>query len=176
MRHLLSLALHHDQDVVTARTARGSARADAWIRLVRADPGRDRRLGDRQERVPLRDRRQRGLRRRRGGEAAAARSSASAIKVLASRQLDDVLSGRYQSGTGMGLGIVGARRLMDDFSIQTSPAGNHGHAPEVPGAASSGHHARSAPADLGRRSRAPRPDRPDRGDPASEPGPAARAR
>jgi signal transduction histidine kinase/CheY-like chemotaxis protein len=38
-------------------------------------------------------------------------------------QLDDVLSGRYQSGTGMGLGIVGARRLMDDFSIQTSPQG-----------------------------------------------------
>ncbi|WP_395406059.1 anti-sigma regulatory factor [Pseudoduganella sp. UC29_106] len=34
--------------------------------------------------------------------------------------LDVVLSGRYQSSTGMGLGIVGARRLMDQFDIQTA--------------------------------------------------------
>jgi signal transduction histidine kinase/CheY-like chemotaxis protein len=39
------------------------------------------------------------------------------------RNLEDVLAGRYQSGTGMGMGLVGARRLMDGFSIQTSPAG-----------------------------------------------------
>ena len=32
-----------------------------------------------------------------------------------------VLSGRYQSATGMGLGILGARRLMDQFDIQTAP-------------------------------------------------------
>ena len=35
--------------------------------------------------------------------------------------LDDVLNGRYQSETGMGLGLVGARRLMDDLQINTSP-------------------------------------------------------
>ncbi|WBS04068.1 ATP-binding protein [Pseudoduganella sp. SL102] len=34
--------------------------------------------------------------------------------------LDLVLSGRYQSRTGMGMGIVGARRLMDQFDIRTS--------------------------------------------------------
>jgi signal transduction histidine kinase/CheY-like chemotaxis protein len=34
--------------------------------------------------------------------------------------LDDVLDGRYRSETGMGLGIVGARRLMDRFHIETS--------------------------------------------------------
>ncbi|HEX8605685.1 MAG TPA: histidine kinase dimerization/phospho-acceptor domain-containing protein, partial [Pseudoduganella sp.] len=34
--------------------------------------------------------------------------------------LDVVLSGRYQSPTGMGMGIVGARRLMDQFDIQTT--------------------------------------------------------
>jgi signal transduction histidine kinase/CheY-like chemotaxis protein len=35
--------------------------------------------------------------------------------------LDDVLDGRYQSRTGMGLGIVGARRLMDRFEIASEP-------------------------------------------------------
>ncbi|NEX59454.1 ATP-binding protein [Noviherbaspirillum galbum] len=33
--------------------------------------------------------------------------------------LDLILSGRYQSTTGMGLGIIGARRLMDQFDIRT---------------------------------------------------------
>ncbi|TFW20842.1 response regulator [Massilia arenosa] len=35
--------------------------------------------------------------------------------------LDLVLSGRYKSTTGMGLGILGARRLMDRCDIQTAP-------------------------------------------------------
>lgn len=35
--------------------------------------------------------------------------------------LDLVLSGRYQSQTGMGLGLVGARRLMDQFEVQSEP-------------------------------------------------------
>lgn len=35
--------------------------------------------------------------------------------------LDLILSGRYQSPTGMGLGIIGARRLMDQFNIKTVP-------------------------------------------------------
>ncbi len=35
--------------------------------------------------------------------------------------LDDILDGRYQSSTGMGLGIVGARRLMDRFEIVSRP-------------------------------------------------------
>ena len=37
--------------------------------------------------------------------------------------LQSVLDGRYHSPTGMGLGILGARRLMDDFEIQSSAAG-----------------------------------------------------
>jgi signal transduction histidine kinase len=37
--------------------------------------------------------------------------------------LDDVLSGRYKSSTGMGIGISGARRLLDRFDIRTSSAG-----------------------------------------------------
>jgi signal transduction histidine kinase len=34
--------------------------------------------------------------------------------------LEEILAGRYQSQTGMGLGIIGARKLMDDLQINTS--------------------------------------------------------
>jgi len=37
--------------------------------------------------------------------------------------LDDILAGRYQSTTGMGIGLTGARRLMDDFDVRTSSSG-----------------------------------------------------
>jgi signal transduction histidine kinase/CheY-like chemotaxis protein len=39
------------------------------------------------------------------------------------KNLQDVLEGQYRSGTGMGIGLVGARRLVDQFDIQTSGAG-----------------------------------------------------
>ncbi len=35
--------------------------------------------------------------------------------------LDDILNGRYRSQTGMGLGLIGAQRLMDDMQIHTAP-------------------------------------------------------
>src|SRR5579859_2732163 len=37
------------------------------------------------------------------------------------RNLDTILEGRYQSQTGMGLGIIGTRRLMDQFQIESAP-------------------------------------------------------
>jgi signal transduction histidine kinase len=37
--------------------------------------------------------------------------------------LDDVLAGRHTSSTGMGIGIAGAYRLMDDCAIATGPGG-----------------------------------------------------
>jgi signal transduction histidine kinase/CheY-like chemotaxis protein len=37
------------------------------------------------------------------------------------RDLNAILEGRYESQTGMGLGIVGAKRLMDQFQIESSP-------------------------------------------------------
>ena len=37
------------------------------------------------------------------------------------RDLNAILEGLYQSSTGMGLGILGARRLMDQFQIESSP-------------------------------------------------------
>jgi len=36
--------------------------------------------------------------------------------------LETILSGRYRSSTGMGLGIVGARRLMDVFQMRSAPS------------------------------------------------------
>jgi len=38
-------------------------------------------------------------------------------------QLEQVLDGTHRSQTGLGVGIVGARRLMDQFSITSDPAG-----------------------------------------------------
>ncbi len=35
--------------------------------------------------------------------------------------LEEILNGRYQSKTGMGIGLIGARRLMDDLQIHTAP-------------------------------------------------------
>jgi signal transduction histidine kinase/DNA-binding response OmpR family regulator len=35
--------------------------------------------------------------------------------------LDGVLSGARKSSTGLGIGLIGARRLMDDFDIQSKP-------------------------------------------------------
>ena len=35
--------------------------------------------------------------------------------------LQTILEGRYQSATGLGLGIIGAKRLSDGFEIQTTP-------------------------------------------------------
>jgi signal transduction histidine kinase/CheY-like chemotaxis protein len=37
--------------------------------------------------------------------------------------LDRVIAGSYRSTTGMGMGILGTKRLMDDFSIETGSAG-----------------------------------------------------
>ena len=37
--------------------------------------------------------------------------------------LEAILSGRYRSVTGMGLGITGARRLMDQCAIRSTPRG-----------------------------------------------------
>jgi signal transduction histidine kinase/CheY-like chemotaxis protein len=39
------------------------------------------------------------------------------------RDLQQILDGRYTSTTGMGLGIVGARRLMDQFEIESGKQG-----------------------------------------------------
>jgi signal transduction histidine kinase len=36
-------------------------------------------------------------------------------------RLNDVLDGRYVSSTGLGLGVIGARRLSDSFTVESAP-------------------------------------------------------
>ena len=38
-------------------------------------------------------------------------------------QLDDIWSGSYKSASGLGLGLLGAKRLVDDFEIESSTKG-----------------------------------------------------
>jgi len=35
--------------------------------------------------------------------------------------VDEILSGKYRSRTGMGVGLLGTKRLMDEFAIDSSP-------------------------------------------------------
>ena len=37
--------------------------------------------------------------------------------------LDEILEGRYVSDTGLGMGIIGTKRLMDEFAIESTPGG-----------------------------------------------------
>ena len=37
--------------------------------------------------------------------------------------LQQIFEGRYKSETGLGMGLIGTRRLMDEFNIESSPAG-----------------------------------------------------
>jgi len=66
-----------------------------------------------------------GYRYGRGARVLLART-ADALEIEASddgpgiAHLDDVLAGRYRSTTGMGQGLLGVRRLMDGFAIQSS--------------------------------------------------------
>jgi serine/threonine-protein kinase RsbT len=39
------------------------------------------------------------------------------------RNLDEVMSGEYKSKTGMGRGLLGTKRLADEFEIDTGPTG-----------------------------------------------------
>ncbi len=38
-------------------------------------------------------------------------------------KLDEIMEGRYRSETGLGMGIIGTKRLMDHFSIKSQPSG-----------------------------------------------------
>ena len=122
MRSLLSLNLHHDQDVVTARQ-----RAAQIARLLDFDSSEQTRLATAVSEIV------RNAFRYAGGGAVHfefdpdQRPQRLIVRVEDSGRgiadLDAVLSGRYQSSTGMGMGIAGARRLMDRFEIHSDQDG-----------------------------------------------------
>ena len=116
MRPLLSFNLHHDQDVVTAR--RQAAEIAALLEFDLPDQTRIA--------TAVSEIARNALRYAGGGwvEFAVtldARPQRLVIHVHDDgpgvEKLDEVLSGQYKSLTGLGRGIMGARRLMDGFSI-----------------------------------------------------------
>jgi signal transduction histidine kinase/CheY-like chemotaxis protein len=122
MRHLLSLALKHDQDVVTARQ-----RAAHVAQLLGYDTSEQTRIATAVSEIV-----RNAFRYAHDGSVAFAIDGDARPQRMVVRvedrgpgiaRLDDVMSGRYKSTTGMGIGIMGARRLMDRFTIDSSAQG-----------------------------------------------------
>jgi signal transduction histidine kinase len=122
MRHILSLPLHYEQDVVTSRQRAGQIAA-----LLGYEEADQTRIATAVSEIA-----RNAFRYARGGEVAFAvdadaRPQRFVVRVVDAGpgipRLDDILAGRYRSGTGLGKGIVGARRLVDHFDIRSSAAG-----------------------------------------------------
>jgi signal transduction histidine kinase/DNA-binding response OmpR family regulator len=122
MLQVLSLALHHDQDVVTARQ-----RAAHLAQALGFDLYEQTRIATAVSEIV-----RNAFRYATGGAVTFVIDVDSRPQRLVVRvadrgpgisRLDAVLTGRYQSSTGLGMGIQGARRIMDRFSIESSPAG-----------------------------------------------------
>ncbi len=122
MHALLSLNLHHDQDVVTARQHAAQIAA-----LLEFDPSEQTRIATAVSEIV-----RNAFRYAAGGTVefgveTTARPQRFVIRVAdrgpGIAHLEDVLNGRYRSPTGLGMGIVGARRLMDRFNIDCASSG-----------------------------------------------------
>jgi signal transduction histidine kinase/DNA-binding response OmpR family regulator len=122
MNRLLSLTLQHDQDVVTSRQ-----RAAQIAGLLGFDVSEQTRIATAVSEIV-----RNAFRYAHGGQVhfeieGDNRPQRMVVRVQDTGagipHLDDVLNGRYRSSTGMGMGIVGAQRLMDRFSIQSSREG-----------------------------------------------------
>ena len=116
---LLSMAIHYEQDVVAVRQK---------ARQVAAAVGFD---GQDQTRIAtaISELARNAFMYARGGEVEFLVEGQRAPQILVIRvsdrgpgiaDVDAVLSGRYRSQTGMGLGMAGARRLVDRFEVTSS--------------------------------------------------------
>jgi signal transduction histidine kinase/CheY-like chemotaxis protein len=119
---LLSLTLHHEQDVVTARQRAGEIAA-----LVGFETSEQTRIATAVSEIVRNAFRYTG-----SGEVdfrITGDTPPQLFVVTVSDRgsgipnLDDILAGRYRSTTGMGVGLIGVRRLMDRCQIDTSSAG-----------------------------------------------------
>jgi signal transduction histidine kinase/DNA-binding response OmpR family regulator len=119
-RALLSVALHYEQDVVVARQ-----RARQVAGLVGFDAQDQTRIATAVSEIARNAYRYAG-----GGRVEFRLEGDSTPQVLLTRVRDEgpgirdleaVLSGEYRSHTGMGIGIVGVHRLMDQVQIHTRP-------------------------------------------------------
>ena len=119
---LFDLAVRHEQDVVTARQRAGQVAA-----LLGFDQSEQTRIATAVSEVVRNAFRYAGSGRI---EYFVEGDTAPQLFAVVVRDggpgipnLEDVLSGRYRSTTGMGMGLVGARRLMDRFQIDSGPTG-----------------------------------------------------
>ena len=117
---LLTVALHYEQDVVVARQ-----RARQVAGLVGFDPQDQTRIATAVSEIARNAYRYAG-----GGKVEFRLEGESAPQVLlvdvrdegpGIKNLDTVLGGQYRSQTGMGIGIMGVHRLMDQVEIRTRP-------------------------------------------------------
>lgn len=114
------MAIRHEQDVVTARQ-----RAREIARLVGFDGQDQTRIATAVSEIV-----RNAFRYANGGKVEFAVEGASTPQLLLIRVRDKglgipdlahIMSGNYQSATGMGVGILGAHRLMDKVEIDTRP-------------------------------------------------------
>ncbi|HJQ74930.1 MAG TPA: ATP-binding protein [Gaiellaceae bacterium] len=117
---LVSLALHAERDVVLARQ-----RARQIAALLGFDRQDQTRIATAVSEIA-----RNAVTYGRGGRVEFRIEGATAPQVLVVQVADQgpgiadlatILEGRYRSSTGMGLGIVGARRLMDRFEVTSTP-------------------------------------------------------
>ena len=117
---LLTIAIRHEQDVVIARQ-----RAREIAKLVGFDGQDQTRIATAVSEIV-----RNAFRYAAGGKAEFAIEGTSAPQLLLVRVRDQgpgiadlahVMSGQYQSKTGMGVGIIGAHRLMDQVEIDSRP-------------------------------------------------------
>ena len=115
---LLTIAIRHEQDVVIARQ-----RAREIARLVGFDGQDQTRVATAVSEIV-----RNAFRYAKGGKVEFAIEGASTPQLLLIRVRDQgpgipdlplVMSGQYRSSTGMGVGIIGAHRLMDKVDIDT---------------------------------------------------------
>ena len=120
MLELLSLAIVHDQDVVLARK-----RARQVAEALGFDGQSQTRIATVVSEVVRNAHRYAGGGRLRFG--VEDRAGRQLLRIDVSDDgpgiphLEDVLAGRYRSTTGMGMGLVGTRRLADEFDVRTAP-------------------------------------------------------
>jgi signal transduction histidine kinase/CheY-like chemotaxis protein len=117
---LLTIAIRHEQDVVIARQ-----RAREIARLVGFDGQDQTRIATAVSEIV-----RNAFRYAKGGKVEFAIEGSSAPQLLLVRVRDQgpgigdlahVMSGQYRSTTGMGVGIIGAHRLMDKVEIDSKP-------------------------------------------------------
>jgi len=121
-RPLLSVSIHDEQDVVTARQ-----RARQIAGMLGFDVTDQARLATSVSEIA-----RNAFMYARGGQVTFEVEGTKAPQLFTIRvadsgpgiaRLDDVLAGRYTSRTGLGLGLVGVRRLMDVFDVASTSAG-----------------------------------------------------